>query len=87
VVFKDGNKPVIQIATLGLGEASFNQVNGCPIDLYVDDAASTLGVTDPGFNVLVKLDQSYQCIKIIHIDTYVTVDVKVSYSNTFGCVS
>lgn len=85
VVLKDGNKPVIQISTPGLEETSLNQVNGCPIDFYVDNAASILDVTDPGSNVLVKLDSSYNRIKIIHTDTYVTVDVKVSYSSTFGC--
>lgn len=85
VVFRDGNKPIIQISTPGYGETSLNQVNGCPIDFYIDDAASSLGVSDPGSNVLVKLDSSSQRIKIIHTDTYVTVDVEISYSSVFGC--
>ena len=84
VVFKDGSKPIVQISIPRLGETSLNELNGCPVDFYVDDVASTLGVTDPGSNVLVKL-QGLDRIKIIHKDTYVTVDAKIKHSNRFGC--
>ncbi len=87
VVVKDGNKPIVQISTPGYGETSLNEISGCPIDFFVDGVESSLGATEIGSNVLVKLPQNdwQSQVKIIHTDTFMTVDVNVQYSSTFGC--
>jgi len=87
VVFKDGDKPLVQVSTPGYGEASLHEVNGCPIDIFVDGVESTVDAINVGSNVLVKFPRSDgdAHIKIIHTDTHVNVKVKVDYSSTFGC--
>ncbi len=87
VVFKDGDKPLVQVSTPGYGETSFHEVNGCPIDVFVDGVESTVDSINLGSNVLVKFLRSDgdAHIKIIHTDTHVNVKVKVDHSSIFGC--
>jgi hypothetical protein len=45
VAFRDTDKPVVQISTPRAGgTSSLNEVNGCPIDLYVDGEAQYLNI-------------------------------------------
>lgn len=43
VAFRDTGKPIIQISTPRSGGVSLNEVNGCPIDFYVDSSSFTFG--------------------------------------------
>jgi hypothetical protein len=45
VAFRDTDKPVVQISTPRAGgTSSLNEVNGCPVDLYVDGEAQYLDI-------------------------------------------
>ncbi|KAL3787820.1 hypothetical protein ACHAWO_012292 [Cyclotella atomus] len=75
VAFRDTNKPVLQISTPRAGGTSLNEVNGCPIDLYVDGEAQYLDI-----NLTSSHEESDR-----HTDTYVTLDAVVRASASFGC--
>lgn len=66
VAFKDAGKPVIQISTPRSGGTSSNQVNGCPIDFYVDNSAYSFS-DDAGlssYNVDVTVETDRVIIKV-----------------------
>jgi hypothetical protein len=60
VAFRDTDKPVVQISTPRAGGTSFNEVNRCPVDFYVDGNALTFGstnLTSSNINVIVESDR------------------------------
>ncbi|KAL7447582.1 hypothetical protein ACHAXS_001865, partial [Conticribra weissflogii] len=63
---------------------SLDIINECPIDFYVDGTAYRLGATLSSSTVTVTLEESNK-IKIKHSDTFVSLDVTVHKSNSFGC--
>jgi hypothetical protein len=63
VVFRDTDKPIIQISTpRAEGASSLNEVNGCPIDLYVEGEAQHLDINLTSSNV--ELIQESDRVKI-----------------------
>ncbi len=84
VAFLDEGKPVIQISTPRSEKTSLDTVNECPIDFYVDGTAYRLGATLNSSAVTVTLEDANK-IKIKHSDTFVSLDVAVHKSNSFGC--
>jgi hypothetical protein len=63
VAFRDTNKPVVQISTpRAEGASSLNEVNGCPVDLYVDGEAQLLDINLTSSNI--ELIQENNRIKI-----------------------
>lgn len=74
VAFRDANKPVIQISTPRAGGTSLNDVNGCPIDLYVDGDAqylSGINLTSSNIDIIeegdrVRIKVSFTEVKLKH---------------------
>jgi hypothetical protein len=63
VAFRDTDKPVVQISTPRAGgTSSLNEVNGCPIDLYVDGEAQYLDIDLTSSNI--ELLQENDRVKI-----------------------
>ena len=69
VSFRDTDKPVIQISTPRSGGASLNEVNGCPIDFYVDGSVYTFGddtgLSSYSIDVIVESDRVKIIVSII----------------------
>ena len=88
VVIKDTNVPAIQISTPRIGQASpMNIVNTCPIDFYLGETSHTLGTdfSDSGATVALIGSQFPPLIRIVHLETFVTIEIRVQISDIFGC--
>ena len=65
VALKDTDKPVIQVSTPRAGGTSSNDVNGCPMDLYVDGTASSItGIDLSSSNVNITAETDRIKIKV-----------------------
>ncbi|KAL7532097.1 hypothetical protein ACHAXR_006217 [Thalassiosira sp. AJA248-18] len=86
IAFTDTSKPVIQISTPKSvnGQSSLNTVGSCSIDFYVNGEASTLDRDLSSSNVHVQVGE--KTIKVEHTDTFLSVEVTVQTSGTFGCL-
>jgi hypothetical protein len=78
VAFRDTGKPIVQISTPRAGGTSLNDVNGCPVDFYVDGDALEIGstnLTSSNIDVIVESNRvqikvcicfATQCLKETH---------------------
>jgi hypothetical protein len=60
VAFRDTGKPIVQISTPRTGGTSLNDVNGCPVDFYVDGdalAIESTNLTSSNIDVIVESDR------------------------------
>jgi len=94
VAIRDTNMPTVQISTPRNNQTSLNMMadtwdaNGltqCPVDFYVDGAAKTLDEDLSQYPNLAVSRLGIHRIRVVHLDTYVSAEIRVQYSNTFGC--
>ncbi len=84
VAIADVDTPTIQISTPRTSvPSSLNSIGNCQIDLFVDGTEMMFGDDIGSSKVEVALSGSR--ISIVHTETFVSLDIAVSESSSFGC--